>query len=298
MPKQYDYNYKVMKLKKTKQAQMDWTDQGRKKPTVFATGIIDVTKVREYFRTHVDKNGNKYSFTAYIAYLLGQAILEHPNINAYLYRRDKIVIFEDVDIVCIVERELEGSHVPVPTSYTIRSSQKKYWKDIHFEILDAKTRKTNGLQYDKKGSKQAKLVKRFVNLPRWIRRMILNRAMKNPHMKKQMNGTIGLTSIGMFLKEAGQPLAVTPNVMSFQVGGTDFRPRFNEKGELENREFLSGCFALDHSVIDGGPAARFISTFRQMFTRGHGIDFSEPPNVSKEKKVEQPNAVTGYLESF
>ncbi len=272
-----------MKLKKTKQAQMDWTEQGRKKPIVFATGIIDVTKVREYFRTHVDENGAKYSFAAYMAYLLGQAILEHPNINAYLNGRNKIVVFEDVDIVCIVERQLEGSHVPVPTSYTIRSAQKKQWKEIHRELTEAKTRKTDGIQYDKKGDRQAKLVKRFVNLPGWIRRMILNHVMKNPHMKKQMNGTIGLTSIGMFLKEAGQPLAITPNVLSFQVGGTDWRPRFNENGELENREFLSGCFAIDHSVIDGGPAARFISTFRQMFTRGHGIDFSEPPNAPLKK---------------
>ncbi|MHA1109665.1 MAG: 2-oxo acid dehydrogenase subunit E2 [Promethearchaeota archaeon] len=283
MAKKHNYNYKEVKLKKSKQAQADWSALGRKKPIVFATGIIDVTEVREYFRTHVDDEGKSYSFAAYMAYLLGQAILKHPNMNAYLRGRDKLVIFEDVDIICIIERFFEGSDIPVPTSYTIRSAQKKHWKDIHYEIREAQTQKSKGIQYDKKGDKQAKLVKRFVNLPGWIRRIVLNRVMKDPHKKKQLNGTIGLTSVGMFLKEAGQPIAITPNTMSFQVGGTDFRPRFNENGELENREFLSGCFAVDHSIIDGGPGSRFVSDFRQMFTKGHGIDFSEPPNKPEKK---------------
>jgi pyruvate/2-oxoglutarate dehydrogenase complex dihydrolipoamide acyltransferase (E2) component len=154
MGSKYNYNYEVVTLKKSKQAQLDWVEEGRKKPIIFATGIIDVTKPREYFRTHVDELGKPYSFTAYIAYLLGQAVLEHPHVNAYMKGRKKLVIFEDVDIVCIVERHFEGAKVPVPTSYTIRAAQKKHWKEIHKEIREAQTRKSKGIQYDKKGDKQ------------------------------------------------------------------------------------------------------------------------------------------------
>jgi hypothetical protein len=284
MAKEHKLNYRVVQLKKSKLAQIDWVNEGRKKPLVFATGIIDVTKPRDYFRTHVDEFGKSYSFAAYMAYLLGQAILEHPAMNSYLKGRNKLYIFEDVDIVCIIERKFEGVEIPVPTSYTIRAAQKKHWKDIHAEIREAQNRKVKGIQVDKKGKRQKKIVRFFMNAPGWLRRLILRRVMKDPVKKKQLNGTIGLTSVGMFLKEAGNPLAVTPNTISFQVGGTDWRPRFNEKGELENREFLSACFAVDHTIIDGGPAARFISTFRQMFVRGHGIDFSEPPNVPEKKE--------------
>jgi pyruvate/2-oxoglutarate dehydrogenase complex dihydrolipoamide acyltransferase (E2) component len=284
MVKKRDYIYEVINISKSKQAQIDYVEEGRKKPLVWAIGHIDVTKPREYFRTHVDDQGKPYSFAAYMAYLLGQAILEHPKINAYMLGRKKLVVFKDVDIVCVVERYFEGASRPVPTSYTIRAAQEKHWKQIHQEIRDAQTRKSEGLQYDKEGDKQAARVKLFTKLPGWIRRLYLRKAMKNPHQKKQFMGTIGLTSIGMFLQEAGNPIAITPNTLSFQVGGIEWEPRFNENGELENREFLSACFAVDHAVIDGGPAARFISTFRQMFTRGHGIDFSEPPNAPKKDK--------------
>jgi len=281
MTKKRNYNYEVKDISKTKLAQIDYVEEGRKKPIVWAIGQIDVTDVREYFRTHVDEEGKPYSFTAYIAYLLGQAILRHPLINAYRQGRNKLVIFEDVDIVCVVERKFEEEKNPIPTSYTIRKTQSKHWKEIHEEIRDAQIRKAKGLQYDKKQEKQAKRVKMFVNMPGWLRRWYLSRAMRNPHQKKQFMGTIGLTSVGMFLQEAGNPIGITPNTLSFQVGGTDWQPRFIN-GELKNREFLSACFAVDHSVIDGGPAARFIGEFRQMFTKGYGIDFSELPNAPKK----------------
>lgn len=282
MPKKHNYNYTVEKVSPTKQAANDYVAEGKKKLMVFATGNIDVTKPREYFRTHRDEEGNKYSFTAYMAYLLGQAVLEHPYINAYMSGRKKLVIFEDVDIVCIVERHYKDHIRPIPTSYTIRSAQKKHWKEIHNEIRDAQKRKSEGLQYDKKGKKQSSRVKWVTKMPGWLRRLIISRMMKNPHQKKRFMGTIGLSSVGSFLKEAGTAIAMTPNTLSFQVGGTDWQPRFID-GELQNREILSASFAVDHAVIDGGDGCRFVETFRQMFTAGHGIDFTEPPNAPEEE---------------
>ena len=194
-----------------------------------------------------------------------------------------MVVFEDVDIVLIVERTFEGHARPVPTSYTIRATQTKHWKEIHKEIRDAQTRKSSGLQYDKKGKKQSSKVKLITKMPGWLRRWIFHRVMKDPHQKKRFMGTIGLTSVGMFLDEGGTGLAITPNTLSFQVGGIEWQPRFNSNGELENREFLSASFAVDHAVIDGGDGARFVRTFRKMFRKGHGIDFSEPPNAPEKK---------------
>ncbi|MBN2157118.1 MAG: 2-oxo acid dehydrogenase subunit E2 [Candidatus Lokiarchaeota archaeon] len=276
--RKYNYKYEVRNITKTKQAEIDFISLGRNKNNISAIGVIDVTEVRNYFRSHLDEYGKPYSFTGYIAYLLGQAIKEHPHINAYMKGRKKIIIFEDVDIVAIVERQFEGYERPIPTAYTIRAAQKKHWKEIHKEIRNAQTRKAKGLQYDDKKKKQARRVKMFTKMPGWLRRILLKKAMRNPHQKKQFNGTIGLTSIGMFLQEGGNPIAVTPHVVSFQVGGTDWQPRFIN-GELKNREFLHACFSIDHNVIDGADAARFIATFRQMFTKGHGIDLSEPCDI-------------------
>ncbi|MHA1451386.1 MAG: 2-oxo acid dehydrogenase subunit E2, partial [Promethearchaeota archaeon] len=185
MAKKYNYNYKVVPIGKSKQIQTDWLMECTKKANIWGIGQIDVTKAREYFRTHVDEEGNKYSLTAYMAYLLAQGILKHPHINAYRDGRKKLVIFEDVDIVVIVEKKFEGHARPVPTVYTIRNAQKKHWKEIHTEIREAQTRKSKGVQVDKKGHKQSNRVKILTKLPGFIRRWILRRAMTNPHQKKQ-----------------------------------------------------------------------------------------------------------------
>ena len=111
MARKRDYKYEVFNISKSKQAQNDYVWEAKKKPLIWAIGQIDVTDVKEYFRTHVDDQGKPYSFTAYIAYLLGQSILEHPKINAYMDGRKKLVVFEDVDIVCVVERYFEGEIV-------------------------------------------------------------------------------------------------------------------------------------------------------------------------------------------
>ena len=115
----------------------------------------------------------------------------------------------------------------------------------------------------------------YSKFPRRFRRWYLRLQMRDPYKKKKYNGTIGMTSIGIFLEEAGNPIALTPHTLNLQIGGTEFQPRFNSKGELENREFLSVCFAIDHEVIDGGDTARFISTFRHMMRYGHGINLDE-----------------------
>jgi len=285
MAKKYNYNYKVVPIGKSKQIQTDWLMECTKKAIIWGFGQIDVTKPREYFRTHVDDQGNTFSLTAYMAYLLAQAVLEHPHINAYRDGRKKLVIFEDVDIVVIVERKFEGHIRPVPTVYTIRSAQKKHWKEIHYEIRESQTRKSKGLQYDKKGHKQSKSVKILGKLPGFIRRWLLSRVMANPYKKKKFNGTIGITSVGMFLDkdQAGTGISTTPNSLTLQVGGIEKLPRYNEKGEIEPRELLNASFAIDHAVIDGGDVTRYISTMRRMFSAGHGIDFTEPANRPEKK---------------
>jgi pyruvate/2-oxoglutarate dehydrogenase complex dihydrolipoamide acyltransferase (E2) component len=42
----------------------------------------------------------------------------------------------------------------------------------------------------------------------------------------------------------------------------DFLPT-NYNGEIKNRQMLGLTLALDHSIIDGGPAARFYHDLRQ-----------------------------------
>ena len=47
-------------------------------------------------------------------------------------------------------------------------------------------------------------------------------------------------------------------------------------GQLENREYLCVTISLDHDIVDGAPAARFIQRLKELVESGHKIsDFIE-----------------------
>lgn len=54
------------------------------------------------------------------------------------------------------------------------------------------------------------------------------------------------------------------------VGGIGHRPVLVD-GELENRDHLSLTISVDHDIIDGAPAARFVERFRQLAEEGYGL---------------------------
>jgi hypothetical protein len=54
----------------------------------------------------------------------------------------------------------------------------------------------------------------------------------------------------------GFMMHITPHTVSMGVGGIGKRPIIVEGKPIE-REFLSVTLAMDHALIDGGPATRF-----------------------------------------
>ena len=83
-------------------------------------------------------------------------------------------------------------------------------------------------------------------------------------------GTVALTSIGMFARSGGWAIPLGLHAVSVAVGGITEKPRFvGEK--IEKREFLSLTVTLDHDVVDGAPATRFVSRFVELLETGYSI---------------------------
>ena len=60
------------------------------------------------------------------------------------------------------------------------------------------------------------------------------------------------------------------HAVSVAVGGISEKPGFvGEK--VERREYLSLTVTLDHDVLDGAPATRFVSRFVELLEAGYGI---------------------------
>jgi len=217
---------------------------------------IDVTAARRLIGDHKAKTGVAFSFTAFIVHCLAQAIEALPTVCAYrtwgTWGR-RLVIFDDVDIVTMIESVADG----VAISHIIRGANRKSFVEISDEI--------RAVQADAAQSGQQKWLAGWAaRLPRIIRDMFYRVLLNNPHRFKRYAGTAIVTAVGMFGRTAGWGLGFLPmHTLGVTVGGIVTRPAF-VGGAVSAREFLSVTISFDHDVVDGAPAARFVDHFRRL----------------------------------
>lgn len=91
-----------------------------------------------------------------------------------------------------------------------------------------------------------------------------------------MNGTVSLTAVGMFGSGAGWAIPATNHTLQITLGGIAQKPALIN-GQLENREYLCVTVSLDHDIIDGAPAARFIERLKELIESGYGLEEIRAP---------------------
>ena len=81
-------------------------------------------------------------------------------------------------------------------------------------------------------------------------------------------GTVTLTTVGMFLGGSGHGIGVqTIMPLTILVGGVTDRPWVVD-GDVVVRKILDLTVTIDHTTVDGGPAARFGATLRELLETG------------------------------
>ena len=120
---------------------------------------------------------------------------------------------------------------------------------------------------------------KLLRLPRFLRRFLFNVVFKNPFLRRQFLGTIGVTSIGMFAGGGGTSIPIAVENLSINVGGIEKRPGYqikdNGEPDIEKivpRDYLWITINIDHTTVDGGPTTRFIALFRERVRNGFGLD--------------------------
>ena len=75
---------------------------------------VDVTEARKIIRQNRQR-GNKISFTAWLIKAIADCVALHPPIaGVNQARRNRVLVFEEVDISIVVEKEVNGARVPLP----------------------------------------------------------------------------------------------------------------------------------------------------------------------------------------
>jgi pyruvate/2-oxoglutarate dehydrogenase complex dihydrolipoamide acyltransferase (E2) component len=231
---------------------------------------VDVTEARRLIKQN-RHSGRKISFTAWLIKSIADCVVFHPPVAGVNdAKRNKVLVFEDVDISIVVEKEVNGVRVPLP--YVIRKADKKTRCEIQDEIEAAKSQAVGGEGDYVLGEKYSTMgIKFFVKLPQWLRLILMRVLVLNhPQRVKDMMGTVMITTAGMVGHTRGwiMPFSMHPLCLAF---GSLNEQAAVYKGEIQKREILHLTVLIDHDVIDGVPAARFVDDLVKKLQAGVGL---------------------------
>ena len=130
--KQKHADYQLVPYPKMRRATAAMLRSFQRKPMMHGLIEVDVTTAREFLREHKARTGESLSFTAFIIGCVGKAVDEHKTVQAYRQGWKHLVVFDDVDVATVIERDVAGQKVPL--LYVIRAANRKTFREIHHEI--------------------------------------------------------------------------------------------------------------------------------------------------------------------
>ena len=254
-------SYQIIPFPKIRRLMVDGGRLGRQKHLIHGLVEMDVTRARQAIRDYKEKTSETLSFTAFVMTCLGRAVDLNKHMQAYRTWWDRLVLFDDVDVNTMFEVEVDGRKIIRP--HIIRAVNRKTFQEIHKEIRTFQTKHED--------SREASFINWFVLLPAFIRRLFLQSLFKSPRLLKDMNGTVSLTAVGMFGNGAGWGIPVSNHTLQITLGGLAEKPVLIN-GQVENREYLCVTISIDHDIVDGAPAARFVQRMKELVESGHGLN--------------------------
>jgi pyruvate/2-oxoglutarate dehydrogenase complex dihydrolipoamide acyltransferase (E2) component len=262
------------------------------KPLMHGLLEVDVTKARALLRDVRTKTGESPSFTAFIIACLGRAVAEHKYVHALWKGRHHLILFDDVDVLTWIEREIAGQPHVLPC--IVRAANRKTFHEIHEEIRAAQIEDV--AKTDVGGARASQ------RLPAWLFRPYFSLAIPIgkmfPRLWKKSWGTVTISAVGMVGKGAGWGIPPSsPSICWVTIGGIG-RRREDVDGQIATREFLNLTVSFDHNMIDAAPAARFTERFKELIEGGYGLTLDEEriaEPVARQHTAEDLTPVRGRL---
>ncbi|HUT81684.1 MAG TPA: 2-oxo acid dehydrogenase subunit E2 [Candidatus Bathyarchaeia archaeon] len=238
-------------------------------PNVF--GLIEVDVTDSLAKITDIKNKQKYnvSFTAFVMKCIGQTVKENKELNTYRKGR-KLIVFDEVDISVIIEVTTKNGK-KIPYNYVVRNVETKSVRAITEEIRNhQESVLSEEEQLRRSGS--SRFTPLYAIIPKFLRRFIVRKLLTSPFKYKKLNGTVGLTSMGMFMPgQGGWLVPFRDKTLNVSTGGIK-QGAIEQDGKIVIRNYLCTAFLIDHDIIDGAPGARFISRVSELMGNTHFLD--------------------------
>ncbi len=236
------------------------------KHRIYGLVEIDVTEARKFISENEAKTGVKLSFTGWVIKCVAQAVGEHREVQAMKKGKNKLIVFDDVDVGMIIERQVKSERFA--TSYCVRKANEKSFRQIHDEIRHAQNGEASeGGESDERPPASVKV---FSRLPELLRKLYWRKIRSDPFLRKRLMGTVAVTAVGMFGKGGGWAIPIGLHSVVFALGGISTKPR-NFANPIDMGEFLNMTVMFDEEVSLGAPATRFLARLSELMQSGFGL---------------------------
>ncbi len=244
----------MIEFPRTRLATLDIGALSRRRHYVTALLELDVTAARRKLR-ELKQGGSRISFTGWLLKAIAATVADHKEAAAFRVGRRKLMVFDDVDVSLLVEKEVAGRKVPLPL--VIRKVNEKTAAEITAEIEKARTERLEKEQMVLE--RRAGLAERiYCSLPGSIRRLAWRLMFHRPRFVFRKMGNVVFTSVGMMGRVNGWFVQTSVHPLSFGAGSIVRKPVAASDG-IKVGEILHLTVLVDHDVVDGAPMARFIS---------------------------------------
>lgn len=253
--------YEVKPFSPMRRATTGILEAASRKHMIHAILEVDVSEPRDLIRQYQARNGETLSFTSYLIHCLAKAVDINKHMHAYRDWRNRLILFDDVDVSTPIERDVGEKKQVIP--FILRSANMKPLLELHREIRHAQS-----CEPERTGVYP--LMRLFLMFPSFIRGLFFRIMDRFPHVMKKNGGTVMLTNVGLFGEGGGWGIPIATHTLNVTVGGIINHPIAASRGP-EEREHLCLTVSFDHDIIDGAPAARFLQRFKEIIEGGEAL---------------------------
>ena len=259
--------YRTLEFPRTRLTTFDIGALSRRRHYVTALLELDVTMARRMLKEKRREGGARISFTAWLLKAIGDAVAQHREVAAFRCGKRRLMVFDDVNISILVEKQLKDRRIPLPL--VIRRVNEKTAGEITAEIEKARAEKLEKEQMVlERGSGPAERM--YYSLPGTIRRLAWRIMLRHPHFIFRKMGNVVFTSVGMMGRVNGWFVQTSVHPLSFGAGSIIRKPVVSGD-EVRIAEMLHLTVLIDHDAVDGAPMARFIAALAERIESGAGV---------------------------
>ncbi|MFN4152379.1 MAG: 2-oxo acid dehydrogenase subunit E2, partial [Candidatus Sericytochromatia bacterium] len=224
---------------------------------------IDVSGILERIN-EIKKQNNNISFISWIVKVISHTIKEYEYVSSYLKGKRELIIFDDINVSILVEKNINGQDVPIPL--VIEKANSRTVESINEQIRDAKnsTLSEKDIVLHRNSTRMESL---YYLLPSFIRLYFWNYLSKHPHFAFSKMGNVAITSIGSKDSVDGWFIPISIHPICFGLGNITKKTKVIDN-KIEIREILHMTILLDHDVVDGVQMSKFIQKLTKNISIG------------------------------